>query len=221
MENASVRKTRRVELQTWVPAEVRSYVRQMEKQSLPPMKASDEKVRHLEIVQRLATAPRMRWVWKELKPRAKRDQALLMFFCVACAVPELRKISDLHTRDEIDLSVSIWSGAAALSRLEKESMAAKSSPELMAALELAAQRFETVAKEWDRTNVVKQLVKDDPDRHYVHVLGSVNKTFFGSILLGSVATVATVALRRTITQTQVRQWCKPEVRSSAILNRRK
>jgi hypothetical protein len=196
----------------WVPLPIRRQVKDLS--------TDDEHARAFVIAQRLAAAPAMRYVWRELKDRGD-DVALSQFFIIACDCAT-RTLPPFYTRTECALSATVWSGGAALCRSEQESMAAKNSLELAAALERVAQHFETVARRWDRIDerrLIGKRSRDDDARAYVRVLGDVTEKLFGTTLYRSVATVATIALGRNMSWGLVRQWCELKKSiPSAILN---
>lgn len=209
----------------WVPDGARRYVSYVEWQSRTPMLAGDELVRLLAVVQRLATAPKMKYVWKELEscrvtiadPNGGPDVMLhkygvsdevhWQFFRLACEAacnpPKLR------TENEHNDLVAKYSTAAALCR---HGITQQYSPELAAALARVAEHFEGTVRMASLNSplfplVVKYRTKDDEARAYVRVLGCETHTLFGATQYGIVAIVASIALNRKISKRQVRGWC--------------
>jgi hypothetical protein len=228
------RRRRQVNVPTWVPAKIREYVRWIECLSLQPMQADDEKVRRLSAVQRLAIAPAMRHVWKELERRKASDEALWLFFSSASdAASNAPQVFTKKDRAEL---VRIQHNAALLCAMQYEQVTAKverrqpflSQPgaraqqreerQLAAALELVAKYFSASAVKLSRAQsplFVKHRTKDDEARAYVRVVGDETKKLFGSTLFRTVATVATIALQRPVDWRQVRKWCDKSNTSSA------
>lgn len=215
--NAPAPEMRWVEIPDWVPPPVRSYVLQIEK-LFAGMRDN------LAIMHRLASDSRMRYVWRELQTRAASDKALVQFF--ECAFQRARFPYFVATPKDRAALAAPWSKAAELCRWTKEhDIAARMNLDLAAALDMVARHFDEVAREKGRLDsplIVKHHGKDDEVRAYVSVLGDATKRLFGSTLLRTVATVATVALERPINWHQVRKWCansnKPP---SATLGNRK
>ena len=81
---------------------------------------------------------------------------------------------------------------------------------LAAAASVMANHFEARAqlqRSLQSPLVVENHIKDDEIRAYVQILGAETKELFGNVLRGTVATVASIALDRTVSERQVRNWC--------------
>lgn len=220
------RKKRQVDMPSWVPPEVRSYVRWIEGQSLPPMVADDKTVRQLGAVQRLAIAPKMQHVWKELKRYPAPDEPLRQFLTCACdAASDPPK---LRTEKERAEAVTMLRTTAVVCALEHGQMIAeaeKAQPflsqpgerakqrdrhQLAAALALVAKHFDTAAENTLKLQsplFIKHRIRDEEARAFVRLLGDETKRLFGNTLYRTVATVATIALQRPLDWRQVRKWC--------------
>jgi hypothetical protein len=187
----------------WLPAAVRSYV-------LQAGELFAEIPRELAILHRVATDPRMRLVWRELRPRAKSDKALVEFF--DCAWQLARFPNFVTTPKDRAALAAPWSAAAELCRGRKCSLAAKMNPDLMTALQIVACDFDEMARRQgclDSPMVVRRHGQNDHVRAYVRVLGNLTEKLFGSVLLRTVARTAAVALQERIDWPQVRHWMKP------------
>lgn len=200
-----------VEAPDWLPAPVRSYVAQIEKLLGPALPGEDVSglfAEHFAILYRLASDARMKYVWRELRPRAKSDKALVEFF--NCAWQCARIPDFVETPQDRAALAAPWLEAAKLCRwTKKHAIAARMDPNLAAALDLVARHFDEVARKegrLDSPRIVKHHGKDDATRAYVRVLGHLTRELFGSTLFRTVATTASVALERRIEWQQVRRW---------------
>jgi hypothetical protein len=184
--------------------------------------------KEFQVVQQLAIAPEMRRVWHQLslykaRPEGLKacgadsegdekvlwDRAVARFFL--CAIParspDLRSV---QTPKDRATSAAPWASAAELCRRANEDF--PTSPDLATALVRVANYFDHVARQEARVDsplVVQRHNKkrsDDQARAYVRVLGHLTRDLFGSVLTRTVATTATVALERSITERQVRNW---------------
>jgi hypothetical protein len=236
------RQKRQVDIPPWVPAPVRRYVRWIEKLSLPPMGADEERLRELAATQLLGTAPEMQRVWRELKRIGASDQQLWLF--MACACSDAWHPPAVCTEKERAELVTMWNTAAMTCALEHGRVIAKAKglrpflgrPEmraaqranhqLAAALEKVARHFVSAAEEWRRWEsplFVKKHNKDDDEaRAYALSLGDLTQREFGATLYRTIATTAGVALQRPVDWRRVRMWCAESSKSSsAILKDRK
>lgn len=190
----------------WVPPSVQNYVSRMQGLLPPPLFANDRA-----IMERLVTEPTMRHVWRHLKQHSKSDKALAEFF--GCAWQSARFPNIVTTPKDRATLAAPWSSAAELCRWTNEhDIGARMNPDLAAALVRVADHFDDVARQRGRLDsplVVSHHGKDDEARAYVRVLGTRTRELFGNTLYGTVATTASVALKRKIGWRQVRQWCNP------------
>jgi hypothetical protein len=189
-------------LPAWLPLPVRSHVLLIEKllNGLEP---------DLAILRRLATDPRMRYVWRELPHREATNKALVEF--LDCAFQRARLPYFVTTPKDRAALAAPWASAAELCRWSHEHNAAQMNPELAAALLIAADHFEGEACREGNTDsplIVKRHSDDDRGRAYVRVLGALTRKLFGSPLFGTVATTASVALQQEINWQQVREWLR-------------
>jgi hypothetical protein len=187
---------------------------------------SDE---HFPVVQQLAIAPNMRRVWQLLSRHKVRpaglkacgvdcqnadekvlwDHGVRLFFLHAIppSSPELRSI---QTPKDRAAAAAPWISAAKLCRWAVENY--PTSPELEAALLKSADYLDHVARQESRLDsplLVQRHNKkrsDDVARAHVRVLVDLNRKLFGKVLTRTVATTATVALGRSVTERQVRNW---------------
>jgi hypothetical protein len=164
----------------------------------------------LAIMHRLASDARMKYVWRQLQPRAKSDKALIEFFDCAWQCARIPHFGTTP-KDRAALAAP-WSSAAELCRwTKKHDIAARMDPNLAAALDLVASHFDEVTRKESRLDsplIVKHHGKDDVARAYVRVLGYLTRKLFGSTLVRTVATTASVALDQEIGWRQVRNWTK-------------
>jgi hypothetical protein len=162
------------------------------------------------IRRRVATDDRMKYVWRELRQRAKSDKALVEFF--DCAWQRARFPHFVETPQDRAAQAAPWSKAAELCRWTKEhNILAGTDPEKAAALDVVARMFDEIARRegnLDSPRIVKRHGGDDSARAYVRVLGYRTRELFGSTLFRTVATTASVALDRKIDWQQVRNWMK-------------
>ena len=223
-----------LEIPAWVPVPVRRYILICEAlfAGIDESKSMSEGFEsHLAILRRVATDSRMRYVWRELvRYKAARqvirksghsvvsvsdqlapDVALVKFF--ECAWQRARFPYLVTTPADRAARAAPWSKAAELCRWEKEhDIVARLNPELSVALGVVARHFDEVARREGRLDsplVVQrhnQKRGDDQARAYVRVLIDLNRKLFGQVLARTVATTATVALQRHITERQVRNW---------------
>jgi hypothetical protein len=194
-----------IELPDWLPAPVRGYMLQVEKLfagCLPD---------DLAILRRVATDDRMKYVWRQLRRRAKSDKALIEFFDVAWQ--RARIPWSVMTPKDCAALAAPYSEAAELCRWTKEhEITARVNPELAAAFDLVANHFDEAARREKRLGspvIVKHHSEDDVSRAYVRVLGHATRKLFGSTLVRTVARTASVALDQEIGWRQVRNWTNP------------
>lgn len=186
-----------IELPDWLPAVVRSHVLEQVALLTDYVPPAD-----LAILQRLATEPKMRRVWRQLEQGAASEKVLVEFLGRAwqCALltPPLQT-----AKDRVALATQ-WHKEAELLRL--------TNPDLAQSFVPVSLYFGQVLREKGHSNL-PLLVKrhnrkrgDDQARAYVRALGHLTRKLFGSVLTRTVATTATVALQRSITERQVRNW---------------
>jgi hypothetical protein len=192
-------------LPSWLPPPVRGHVLTVEK--LLAGVESD-----LAILRRVATNPRMHYVWRELA-RHRTDNALVEFFDLAWQQARLPHF--VTTPKDRAAAAAPWAQAAELCRWlndpNNHQLAPRMNPELSKALARVADHFEEVARREGRLDsplVVKHHNIDDTVRAYVRVLGAVTHKLFGASLYGTIARTASVALQREISWQQVRNWLK-------------
>lgn len=84
-------------------------------------------------------------------------------------------------------------------------------PELAAAASLMSGYFVEKARQAENLDsplVVQHHSDDAVARAYVRMLGDLTKKLFGSVLRNTIATTASIALQREVTEWQVRNWMK-------------
>jgi hypothetical protein len=196
----------------WLPAAVWSCVLQVEKLFCPALPDNPGAVlfaEELAILHRLVTDDRMKYVWRELHPRAKADKDLVAFFDTAWQ--QARSIArTVETRKDRAARAKPYLQAAELCRWTREhDIAAKMNPELAAAAAVMAGYFAEVERRegnLDSPLIVKYHGEDDVARAYARVLGQRTRELFGATLYRTVATTASVALDREIIWQQIRDW---------------
>jgi hypothetical protein len=189
-----------MQLPTWLPPPVRSHVLLVEK-----LFAGLET--DLAILRRLSTDSRMRYVWRVLVHREATDRALVEFF--DCAFQRARFPHFVTTPKDRAALAAAWTRTAKACR--QSSFIEQYNPKLSAALVLAADYFEEIARREGNTDsplVVKRHRGDGHHRAYVRVLGNLTRRLFGNSLYRTVATTASVALQQDIDWQQVREWLK-------------
>jgi hypothetical protein len=197
----------------WLPATVRGYMLQVEELFRPVLSGKRVTIlnEHLAIMHRLASDARMKHVWRQLQPRAKSDKALIEFF--DCAWQRARFPHFVETPQDRARLAAPYSKAVELCRWTKEhDIAAQMNPDLTGALDIVARHFDEVARRkssLDSPLIVKHHGEEDVARAYVRVLGHLTRRLFGSTLVRTVATTASVALGRDIDWRLVRNWTKP------------
>src|SRR5262249_37771802 len=138
----------------------------------------------LEIMRRLATNPRMRYVWRELARHQAGDDALVEFF--DCAWQRARLPWFVETAKDRVERAAPWVQAAELARWSREhDIRVRMDPELAAALIRVADHYEEVAQREGRLNsplVVKHHSNDDHARAYVLALGQLTRKLFAGAL---------------------------------------
>jgi hypothetical protein len=176
---------------------------QVEKLLPPAVFGKDHTIMH-----RLATDDRMKYVWRELRPRAKSDKALVEFF--DCAWQRARFPHFVETLPDRARQARPWSEAAELCRWTKQhNILVRKDPGKAAAFDVVASMFDEIARReghLDSPLVVKHHSVDDVARAYARVLGHATRELFGSPLYRTVATTASVALDQYIDPQQVRGW---------------
>jgi hypothetical protein len=198
----------------WVPSAVRSHVlnrmdvyRTLGWEHYGP----NPDPTHLEILRRLLTRPRMKKVWKELRRRRATADQLVGFFMAAysaAAVPSL-----VVTENERADIVAEWLSAAGKCRQAGEQMAGERLERLARSMApvgnplRGADNRVRAPLPGELLMVVKHT-RNDTARAYVRDLSDATRHLFGSALVRTVATTASVALDRTVTEHQVRNWCK-------------
>jgi hypothetical protein len=193
-----------VELPDWLPDPVRIHVLQIEKlfAGLP---------KDLAILRRVVTDDRMKYVWRQLKPLAKSEKALVEFF--DCAWQRARFPHFVETPQDRARQARPWSEAAELCRWTKQhNILVRTDPGKAAALDVVASMFDEIARREGNLHsplIVKHHAADDIARAYVRMLGHRTRELFGSTLLRTVARTASVALGGKIDWQQVRKWTKP------------
>jgi len=192
--------TRLADLPDWLPSPVREFVLWAEE-------AWQRDENALAVLRRIATTPKMEVVWDTLKKRRASDSALRDFVRCACKYALLHghKIFPMMSRQERDASAKQFSDAVGLSRTIPPGRS-----KLAAAASVMANHFEARARlqrSLQSPLVVENHIKDDEIRAYVQILGAETKELFGNVLRGTVATVASIALDRTVSERQVRNWC--------------
>jgi hypothetical protein len=194
----------------WVPAPVRSNVIAWLKN--PQYR---EHPRDLAILLRLATDPRMRTVWKQLgyaPPLGNTPPSKLThFFFVAydCAVHS-RVVT---TPEQLNQEAAKFSTVVNVGRPWIGEQDARKLDEIARTMRDRSRKLgadpPVAIKDGGRRPplIVLKQRKDDADvRAYVLELSSVTYKLFRSILLGTVATAASVALQTTVTARQVQEW---------------
>jgi hypothetical protein len=186
-----------IEPPEWLPAAVRKHVLEQVRLLSGYLLPDD-----FAAMRRLATEPRMRYVWQVLDRRGASDQELVEFFNRAwqCALltPPLQT-----PQDRVALAKH-WDKEAELLRL--------TNPDLAQSFVPVSVYFSQVLREKGRSNsplLVKRHNRkrgNDQARAYVRALSNLTRKLFGKVLTRTVATTATIALRRPITERQVRNW---------------
>jgi hypothetical protein len=221
---ASIPRWPRVDVPSWVPAEARSYLLWQERMLRIKQPGDREPPKKLLILQRLATAPKMRYVWRELERLAASDDALWTFISLAhnrALTPGI--VLSIKQRDEG--AKQFANVARACRDMMDRDDHAQNDRKLAAALVLVANHFESWAhwaSQFESPRLVKKRTKADENRTYVRDLGELTQREFGHTLYGTVATVASIALDRKINSRQVRNWCaESEVTTPASSRRTK
>jgi hypothetical protein len=187
------------EIPRWVPPAVRG-VLQLEKliDGMPDFA----------IMRRLATDPRMRYVWRELKRQGAGDNALRLFILTAYngARRPFRVVTLEQRTEAANLCTTIATDCRDAIRHDAR---VRDDPELAAALARTAAYYERLIHENPpgANYLVKHRTKNDQSRVYVRALCDLMKKLFGNRLDGSTATTASIALNQKITRRQVRNWC--------------
>jgi hypothetical protein len=187
------------EIPDWVPPAVRGAL-QLEKliDGMP----------NFAIMRRLATDPRMRYVWRELKKRGAGDNALRLFIFVAYngARRPFRVVTLEQRTKAANHCTTIATDCRDAIRHDAH---VRDDPELAAALARTAAYYEKLAHENPPgAYLVKNRTKNDQARAYVRALCDLTKKSFHNPLYRTVARTASVALQREIGWQQVRDWLK-------------
>jgi hypothetical protein len=193
----------------WVPPAVCRYVRRIEGIRSPILPDDENPPMELVIVQRLATSPKMRYVWKELHRRGATDDALWRFVTLACD-NALRPGFVLTVKEREQGAKQFANVATACRNMIDRDGRVRKDRKLAAALTRVANYFESWSLEASRVespHLVKHRTRDDQARSYVRVLGNETRDLFGTTLYATVATTTTVLLERPISARQVRNWC--------------
>jgi hypothetical protein len=193
----------------WVPAGAARYVRWVEGMRRPILPGDENPPMELVIVQRLATSPKMRYVWKELHRRGATDDALWRFVALAC--DNALRPGYVLTVKELEQGAKQFANVATACRnMIDRDHRVRTDRKLAAALTRVANYFESWFLEASRIespHLVKHRTKDDQARSYARALGNETRNLFGTTLYTTVATTATVMLERPISPRQVRNWC--------------
>ena len=205
-----------VDVPSWMPEAARDYLRRIERIKRPKLPGDKEPPRELVIAQRLATAPKMRYVWHTLERQAPSDvnAAIWEFFYHAC-----RTSVPVVTLADRDAGIESLSNMAAACRDRRQNDSrVRDNPRLARAFAQVENYFETDARDAkgiDLRYFARHHVKNDDSHAYVRMLGRETKRLFGATLYRTVATVATVVLERQIDWLQVRKWCSSETGKSS------
>ena len=193
--------TRLADLPDWLPSPVREFVLWAEE-------AWQRDENALAVLRRIATTPKMEVVWDTLKKRRASDSALRDFVRCACKYALLHghKIFPMISRQERDASAKQFSDAVGL-ELHDSLPAAPSSQRPPRSWRTILKHVHDFQRSLQSPLVVENHIKDDEIRAYVQILGAETKELFGNVLRGTVATVASIALDRTVSERQVRNWC--------------
>jgi hypothetical protein len=167
------------------------------------------------ILQRLLDAPEMHYVWREFEKRSATNDELRDFIAHACEGAALPIPLAVMTQQQRAASTNLCATIARVCQIERGSVRVQNNPELAAALLLVTQHYEILGREANPLGapyLVKNHTTNDQDRVYVRLLvhrlrRQAGERLAGKRLSRTVATVASVALDRTITEWQVRDWC--------------
>jgi hypothetical protein len=161
----------------------------------------------LAVLHRLVTDPRMQRVWNVL--RGKPPVALKQFFFTAYdAVAHPRLVT---TPEQLDAAAAKFSTVADVGRPWIDEKIAEKLDEVARAMRDRSRvgADQPLALGWRPPLIVlKQNKEDDEVRAYVLEVSSMTRKLFGSFMLRTVATTASVALRTTVTERQVQEWTK-------------
>jgi hypothetical protein len=216
---ASIPRWPQADMPSWVPAGARKYLLWRERILRIKQSSDSEPPQELVIVQRLASAPKMRYVWKELQRRGASDDALWMFASSACH--EALNPGIVVTTKERDKGAEQFANVATICRnMIDQDNRVRNHPKLAAAFALVADHFELWAQETKllkSPHLVKHRTKDNEARNYVLALGKTTHDLFGNTLYSTVATVASIALGRKVDPARVRYWCAGSDRSTPAI----
>jgi len=207
---ASIPQWPAAKIPSWVPEGARQYVLWVEGMRRPKLPGDTQPPPELLIVQRLATDPRMFYVWKQLK---NFDDALLWnFLSCACSSP-----APIVTERDRAVGVKSMANVARICRIRQNDSRVQDVPGLAKALAAVADLFDADAREASGLEArwfVKNRIKDEEARAYVRMLSFETQRLFGSPMLRTVARTASVFLQgnNTIGEQQVKRWSKARVR---------
>jgi len=145
-----------------------------------------------------------------------QDQACAAFYC--CIVTELGVPKQPAMLRHVLKSVKPWQSAAALCRMaQKIPGHAPLDSEIVKALSIVAEYFDDQARFIEQANrqspyFIKRSsglrgVADDKIRGSVRAIARGMHAIFGSFLYGTLATTASVVLKRKIDAKKVENWC--------------
>jgi hypothetical protein len=211
------------EIQDWVPASVKTLAVRVS--------GFDD-----ELVRRLVTDSKMKSVWQYLRraqpmdseiadsksiqeilrvsetPISVQEQTCAVFFL--CVVKELRDPRAVTTRQDIENLVAPWRSAAELCRSAISRPSSSADHELVKALSITAEYFESEARVAEEDAKSPYTLKrrsgkpeDNTVRGRVRALARMTYELYGSFLYGVLVSVATVALQTKVTRRSVRNWC--------------